>query len=307
MLEISVIICAHNPRPHYLARVLNALRAQSLPLQQWELLLVDNASRLPLANVWDLSWHPNASYHFEQTLGLAHARQRGMYEAAAGVLVFVDDDNLLDPDYLSRVIRIKNEWPRLGVWGSAATKPEFELNPSDALKEYISYLALRDTKAVCWSNVFTCREAMPWGAGMCIRRNVATAYRQYWQETTIHIPDRSGNALVSGGDVEISHVACGLGLGMGIFPELKVTHLIPKERVTEDYLVRLREGIALSDNLLAYKWQAKVPRNYLSVFGVIRILKNVLVYRGIRRRMYLAEVRASINARQFIMASEIKG
>ena len=44
MLDASIIICAHNPRFHYLERVLAALRIQSLPYEQWELLLVDNAS-----------------------------------------------------------------------------------------------------------------------------------------------------------------------------------------------------------------------------------------------------------------------
>ena len=152
--------------------------------------------------------------------------------------------------------------------------------------------------------MFTCREAMPWGAGLCIRRNVAASYRQYWKQSLIHIPDRSGKALVSGGDVEISYVAYSLGLGMGLFPELKLNHLIPKERVAEDYFVRLRDGIALSDNLLAYKWQRKLPPNYLSFFGLLGILNNLLVYRGIHRRIYLAWVRAAISARRLITASE---
>ncbi len=59
MLELSVIICAHNPRPHYLGRVLEALRSQTLPKQQWELLLIDNSSSTPLRAQWDISWHPN--------------------------------------------------------------------------------------------------------------------------------------------------------------------------------------------------------------------------------------------------------
>src|SRR5258708_24159047 len=55
MLEFSVIICAHNPRPQYLRRVLEALRSQTLPKQEWELLLIDNLSSIPLMPNWDLS------------------------------------------------------------------------------------------------------------------------------------------------------------------------------------------------------------------------------------------------------------
>src|SRR5688572_8492222 len=100
MILISVIICAHNPRPHYLRRVLEALRAQTLPLEKWELLLVDNASAEPLSGRVDLTWHPNARHIHEMSLGLTHARLRGIVEAGAGLLVFVDDDNVLKIDYL---------------------------------------------------------------------------------------------------------------------------------------------------------------------------------------------------------------
>ena len=42
MLDASVIICTHNPRPDYFARVLDGLRNQTLPMHRWELLIVDN-------------------------------------------------------------------------------------------------------------------------------------------------------------------------------------------------------------------------------------------------------------------------
>jgi len=48
--------------------------------------------------------------------------------------------------------------------------------------------------------------------------------------TSCPISDRRGASLMSGGDVELSYVACGTGLGIGIFPQLKVTHLIPGSR-----------------------------------------------------------------------------
>ena len=66
-LEISVIICTHNPREDYLRRVLKALRAQSLSAEQWELLLIDNASKEPLAAAWDLSCSPAAAASARRT------------------------------------------------------------------------------------------------------------------------------------------------------------------------------------------------------------------------------------------------
>src|SRR5277367_5769846 len=98
--EISVIVCTHNPRADYLRRTLDALREQNFPLNKWELLLIDNASEKPLAEVYDLSWHPQGRHVRELELGLTAARVRGIRESNGGLLVFVDDDNVLAPDYL---------------------------------------------------------------------------------------------------------------------------------------------------------------------------------------------------------------
>ena len=46
---LSVLICTHNPRRDYLDQVLAALRAQTLPVAEWELIVVDNASARPVA------------------------------------------------------------------------------------------------------------------------------------------------------------------------------------------------------------------------------------------------------------------
>ena len=129
-VDASVIICARNPRPHYLARVLDALRRQQLPYDQWELLLVDNASERPLAARSDISWHINGRHIRENELGLAAARRCGMKEALADLLIFVDDDNILAENYLSEALKIKQEWPTLGTWGSGTIVPEFECQPA---------------------------------------------------------------------------------------------------------------------------------------------------------------------------------
>lgn len=56
---ISAIICTHNPQPKLLERVLTAIREQDLGRDDYELLLIDNASREPLSAEL-VSWHPRA-------------------------------------------------------------------------------------------------------------------------------------------------------------------------------------------------------------------------------------------------------
>ena len=226
-----------------------------------------------------------------------------MREATGDVFVFVDDDNVLDSDYLSETVRIKESWPMLGVWGSGTTLGEFEITPPQNLEKYLPYLALRSTTAIHWTNVLPCLPATPWGAGLCVRASVAHAYRIHCDQSTIQVTGRHGNNLVSGEDVEISLVACKVGLGLGTFPTLKIIHMIPKERLRKDYLLKVIEGTTLSDHLLAFKWRDKIPRSPFSLRGALSVLKHTLLTRGMDRRAYFARLRASVLAKRIITAS----
>lgn len=305
-MKLSVVICAHNPRPAYLARVLDALAAQTLPKGEWELLLVDNGSTPELSRQWDLSWHPVGRHITESELGVAVARRRGMRMATADLIVFVDDDNVLDPSYLSETLRIANEWPELGVWGSGNIAPEFELTPEHHLGRLVPNLALRSASRECWGNVLPSTDITPWGAGLCLRREVATAYLRHCETSPIQLVSRRGEeTLMSGEDVEMAYVACEQGLGAGVFPSLRLTHLIPASRVTEDYLLKIFEGTLASNYLLSFKWKGLRPPS----FGArtwFAVVKNALFSRGLDRRMYFANLHAVSRARRIIAETRVQ-
>jgi glycosyltransferase involved in cell wall biosynthesis len=302
---VSVIICTHNSRLQYLRRALSALRAQTLPVDQWELLIIDNASDQPLtAGDCNLSWHARARIVREAKLGIAVARLRGMQEADAEILVFVDDDNVLASDYLMHAVSIGKRYPMLGVWGSGSINPEFEIQPPRELVPYLPMLGIRDVSNPLWSNV-SYSAVMPWGAGQCLRPQIALAYRERFAKSKIKINgqnSRDSRPLHAGEDVEIGYVACECGLGVGVFPELKLTQLIPKERLNEDHLIRFREDLAVSTTLLEYTWRYRVMPNPLGdLLGVLRVVRNVLRRNGLQRRLYLADVRGQLRARALIL------
>ena len=300
MFDVSVIICAHNPREKYLERTLSALRLQTLPQDHWELLVVDNASSRSLANAWDLSWHSYAKHVSEPELGLAAARKCGINESSGDLLIFVDDDNVLAPNYLTEAVRIAKDCRFLGAWGSGSIAPEFEVEPAHHLRPLVPGLALRDIDRPIWANFIFCDQATPVGAGLCVRRHVAKAYLDHCAASSIHISGRKGSALGGHGDFEICYMACQSGLGMGLFPELEIVHLIPKERVSEKYFLKLAEGTQLTGGLLAYKWTGSIPRSPLSLRGLASIAKNVLLRRGFARQVYLATLRGEVAAWKLI-------
>ncbi|MBA3352292.1 MAG: glycosyltransferase family 2 protein [Blastocatellia bacterium] len=269
-LNYSVIICSHNPRRDYLQRTLTALRAQTLPDDRWELLLIDNASTECLAHSWDLSWHPGSRHVREDELGLTPARLRGIREAGGEMLVFVDDDNVLASDFLERIETIAEGHPYLGVFGSGAVEPEFEVQLPPELVHLatqhggvLPLLALKSVPYPFWSNNPLDRSSMPWGAGLCVRRDTAARYVELIRRLDVNeILDRRGKELFCSGDDLFSWAASRMGKGFGVFPELRVVHLISAERLTTNYFLRLVYGWWLSESVLNYLMMGIEPRRF---------------------------------------------
>lgn len=246
---LSVIICTHNPRDDYLRRALAALRGQSLPQSHWEILVIDNRSEKPLANTLDLSWHIRARIIREEELGLTPARVRGLKEAEGDVLIFVDDDNVLNSGYLAFAEAIKQAHPSLGVWG-ASVEPDFEELPTSEMAELVPFLGLRKIERDFFCNFPS--PYQPIGAGMCIRRAVAETYlHAVTSDPRRKNLDRKGSSLLGCGDFDIVYTALDEGFGYGIFHELKVVHLIPKRRVTPEYLKAIVAGCEASGVILS--------------------------------------------------------
>jgi glycosyltransferase involved in cell wall biosynthesis len=246
MPALSVIICTHNPRPDYFRQCLDALSRQTLVRNRWELIAVDNRSDEPLAGRNDLSCGPTARLVREETLGLTPARLRGIRESKGDLLIFVDDDNVLDADFLETALRIAEERPFLGSW-SGQCRPGFEEPPPEWTRRYWGNLVIREFDKDVWSNLPRLPQSMPCGAGLCVRRDVALYYLDLHESGKRSFQfDRTGGALLSGGDNDLAACACDIGLGVGLIASLKLTHLISPQRLTEDYLVRLTEGVFFS-------------------------------------------------------------
>lgn len=287
-MDVSVVVCTHNPREDYLRCVLAALRVQTLPKDRWELLLIDNASRIPLRHAWDISWHPSARHVQENELGLTAARLRGIRESVGGLLIFVDDDNVLEPDYLQEALAIARERPYLGAWGGAVVAG-FEVTPPEWSRPQWPLLAIKEVTADHWSNSTNDFETAPCGAGLCVRRSVAEAYARKASQDALRIGlDRHGSDLSSCGDTDLAWTACDLGMGTGVFRNLRLTHLIPSSRLEESYLLRLTESIARSVVLLFAVRQRAYPLRRVTMLR--RLTRKVLqhVTLNARERRFLA-------------------
>jgi GT2 family glycosyltransferase len=308
---ISVIICTHNPKTDALRRVLDALAAQTLSKENWELLLVDNASGERLDSVWPLSWHPNGRHIREDQLGLTAARLRGIRESRGDVLIYVDDDNVVAVDYLETARSLFSKHPQLGAIGAGVLEPEFATPPSPELVPYLRLLCLRQVATPLWSNNADDHAAVPWGAGLCVTRGVANAYVQLLRRldglNVGQLLDRRGQHLFGNGDVAFSWASVADGLGFGVFPQLRITHLISADRLTQEYFLRLAQDNGFSGGVFDYLRTGQSPGGGLG--HAERYVR--LVLRGLRKgrfamRLGLASSRGEDQARAFIAGEGLK-
>lgn len=303
MLKISVIIPTYNPRRDYLERTLDALRNQVLCKDKWELLLVDNASDKFLSDELNLTWHPHGRVIRENELGLTSARIRGIRESIAPLLVLVDDDNVLDPDYLSRILEIAEKFTVLGAW-SGQVIPEFEIAPPSEIKPFLHVLCIREFARDTWSNSVNLGQ-LPFGAGMCIRRHVA----EHYEKSVVLDPnrlglDRKGNSLASSGDLDIGLASIDLNMGTGLFKDLKVTHLISARRLTSVYILKLIKDSAMGHYLFEEYRKIAHPA---ALSGIDRITAKYKLYRAsqMQKAVHKARLEGINEARLLILSKNL--
>lgn len=298
MIDLTVILCTHNPRREYLARVLAALEKQSLVKTCWELLVVDNKSDQSLENGLDLSWHPSARVIREDEIGLTQARLRGIRESKGDLLVFVDDDNVLNPDYLECAVAMAAEWTKLGAW-SGSVIPEYEIPPPDHLKPYVWMLCVREVAEDSWGNSKNF-ESTPFGAGMCIRKLIAEKYASDVSTDPIKaLLDRRGTSLASSGDIDMARTSLKLGLGTGIFSRLKLVHIIPRSRLTSEYLLKLIEDSTAANYV--YESSKAATSEQVSTIDKLVLKYKYLRATGFQKQIAKVQDRGINRGRQFLM------
>ena len=244
-MQLSVIICAYNPNLANLNRVLAHLKAQSLPQEKWELIIVDNNSSNGFQQNIDLSWHPEARIIKEKKQGLIHARIAGNHTAKNDYIVTVDDDTLLDPEYLKTAYTAFLDFPQLGIMGGRSVA-EFEEMPPEWVHHFDKILCIKDLGE---SIILTKHEkgkplqSYPSNGPFLIAYRKAAfneSFLPHFQENqTSQNLGRKGKSLASGEDNDIVLSIYKAGYEVGYFPGLLFTHIIPAKRYTKEYLARL--------------------------------------------------------------------
>lgn len=257
---LTVIICTYN-REKYIRPLLESIAANTLAKSEYEILLVDNNCKDNTKGVCEdfVQRHSDITFRYvvEPEQGLSAARNCGIREAKGELIVYVDDDAFVDPDYLSAFVQYFNANPEVMALGGPI-EPYYETEEPRWMSPY--------TKALLtgWMNYGNSpREypsgRYPGGGNAAYRKEVFDKVGMF--NTSL---GRKGNLLLASEEKDIFDKMHTLGMKVMYIPDPVLHHCIPQAKLEPDYFKRLTCQIGISE------------RNRTRAIGQTKYVKRLL-------------------------------
>ena len=253
---LSVVIVTYNPRKSVLEWAIDSIERQTLPTDQFELLIVDNNSD-PALVLDELRRGRSCSMRLvhEPRQGNVFSRCKGIAEARSDLIVFVDDDNSIAPDYLAESLRSARAHPEIGTFSGicdAVHERPVPLWKRCLLPHVYPYLAVRNYgDRVITSSEDTWGPWEPPTSGMVLRKDVGMRFVEFVEQSAAaQALGRKGGSLLACEDSLLARMAYRLGYSCSYQPSLRLYHHIKASRLRLRYLWRLMYGLGRSYVLL---------------------------------------------------------
>lgn len=253
-LLYSVAICTYNPLPQIFEKTINAVR-RIISLSKElisEIIIIDNNSMPPVSElpfIKDLlDTNSNILLFEECKQGLAYARVKAISESKGNVIVFFDDDNEPDADYIINLNTCLLRYPGVGAWGPGDITVKFIGDVShvfqDRYKEFYQEKHFDTVLFGCQIEAWL--PCYPFGTGLALRKCVANEYVKKFESRQLSTIGRCAGNMSSAEDLQMVWEAIKLGYSAGVSPSLKLNHLIGEHKANEEYLKKLVFGCAYS-------------------------------------------------------------
>jgi glycosyltransferase involved in cell wall biosynthesis len=272
---VSVVICCFNSA-RVIVPTVSALSRQSVPPGMgYEVILVDNNCTDDTVRLARKSWQ-NTGYPLwiieEKEPGLIHARKKGVSSALFDILLFVDDDNILEPGWVETLQRLYRDMPEVGAVGGI-NQIYYEGEQPAWLEKFRHIYACgprADAPGFITRKVF--------GAGVSFRTQVIRSI--LFSDLPLFLVGRTKNELLRGEDTEIAFRALLAGWKFYYDDSLRLKHNLIENRVNWGYVCRAVKGGGNADIILSiYRnlLMGKNPSSRRQLFtGILKSWKNYL-------------------------------
>lgn len=240
--QLDLLLCTHN-RAATLAPCLAHLERQTADPRAWGVVLVLNACTDDSDAVAEAARArgrlPNLRIVREPVAGLTHARRSAFAATGATWVLMLDDDVLLDPDWLAQALAFLREHPDTGVLGG---------------RQDVEWVGTPHPLALARPEAFAAQDLGPEprevtiddprglvGSALLFRRELLL--NSAWARHPL-MPGHQGRAVTSGDDTEMFVRVLQSGARAWYLPSLRLRHLIPAVRTEPEHLGRLYRGYA---------------------------------------------------------------
>ena len=250
-LGVSVVVCTYNGANLLPETIRHIAQQRVRPDIQWEVIIIDNASTDDASRVVEDEWvkYNNStqfSILYQSKAGLAFARELALKKAQYEFVLFCDDDNWLNPDYVNLAYDLMLQHPSIGALGGNG-ELLFETNPPGWLLKNCQFAngPQANESGRVKSNIV-------YGAGFVIRRAAYRAAVDMGFKSML--TDRMAGKLSAGGDYEICYAIAMAGYDIWYDEKLRFKHFIPNCRTKWNDHVRLfKEGVQSFEVLVPYR------------------------------------------------------
>jgi len=238
---VTVAICTWN-RAKLLEQTLTRMCKLCIPADvEWELLVVNNNCTDDTDQV--LLRHRDSlplSRLFEPKQGLSNARNCAVAAARGDLLLWTDDDVLVEPEWLSAYHAAAGKWPEAGYFGGTID-PWYECSPPRWLLENIKHVGgMFVIKDLGKEERFLSETEIPFGANMAFRTEIL-------RENPFHPAlGRNGGDCMSGEETMLFNTLIAQGKKGVWVPKARVKHFVVKQRLTRAYLWNYFHGFGRS-------------------------------------------------------------
>jgi len=231
-IKLSAIICTFN-RAHYLRKALQSLVDQTLPKEQYEIIVVDNRSTDNSSQVvrGEFGSVSNLRYLYEPVLGLSGARNSGWRSAKGEYVAYMDDDAIACPRWLEKILdAFETVKPRPGCVGGKIEPIWGAPRPLWLSDKIVTYLAVLDLSEVPISS--NNRQLLA-GANIAFPRCLLETIGGF------HVGlGRRGNNLLSNEEIMLVRQLMSSGHSCFYHPEISVSHHIASSRLNKGWFIR---------------------------------------------------------------------
>jgi len=271
MINLSVIIPTRN-RADTLSTTLVSIERQTLDQSLFEVIVCDNNSTDNTSEVAHSYSNKFHNFKYIKTIepGLHVGRNKGYQEAKGNILVYIDDDIEAFPELLYTINEVFKDDEVMLVGGK--NLPKWEVDPPDWAIDM--WTPNKDSERIlCYFSIIDLgnqiKEIDPsyvFGCNFSVRKSIIA------QTKGFH-PDGMPQEIIEyrgDGETAISNYISTKGYKTIYHPNASVYHLVPKQRLSLDYLKR-------------WSFNANVGASYIDIragkivrFSFLKILRTYL-------------------------------